>query len=107
MSALGLERLLGPEDLAQRLAAGEAALFPTDTLPALAARPAQAAELWRLKQRPSDKPPSGGHQPGAPGAGLPQGPGAPALQRAPRYHQCESLWEAGGGHGRRRCPDVS
>jgi L-threonylcarbamoyladenylate synthase len=42
--------------LALRLAAGEAALFPTDTLPALAARPAQAAELWRLKQRPSDKP---------------------------------------------------
>ena len=56
MSAIGLERLLGPQDLALRLAAGKAALFPTDTLPALAARPAQAAELWRLKQRPSDKP---------------------------------------------------
>ena len=56
MSGLGLERLLGPKDLALRLAAGEAALFPTDTLPALAARPGQAAELWRLKQRPSDKP---------------------------------------------------
>ena len=56
MSAIALERLLGPEALAARLAAGEAALFPTDTLPALAARPEQAAELWRLKQRPADKP---------------------------------------------------
>ena len=56
MSAIGLERWLGPEDLAAWLAAGGAALFPTDTLPALAARPEQAAELWRLKQRPSDKP---------------------------------------------------
>jgi len=56
VSGLGLERLLGPQDLAAWLAAGEAALFPTDTLPALAARPAQAAELWRLKQRPADKP---------------------------------------------------
>jgi L-threonylcarbamoyladenylate synthase len=56
MSAIGSERLLGPEDLAARLAAGEAVLFPTDTLPALAARPVQAAELWRLKRRPADKP---------------------------------------------------
>jgi len=42
--------------LAERLAAGEPALFPTDTLPALAAAPAAAAALWRLKQRPGDKP---------------------------------------------------
>ncbi|WP_216905011.1 L-threonylcarbamoyladenylate synthase [Synechococcus sp. CCY 9618] len=46
----------GPEVLVQRLAAGEAVLFPTDTLPALAARPEAAALLWRLKGRPADKP---------------------------------------------------
>jgi L-threonylcarbamoyladenylate synthase len=43
-------------DLAERLVAGEAVLFPTDTLPALAARPESAALLWRLKARPADKP---------------------------------------------------
>ncbi len=45
-----------PAALVERLAAGEAALFPTDTLPALAARPEAAALLWRLKARPADKP---------------------------------------------------
>ncbi|MCT0206694.1 L-threonylcarbamoyladenylate synthase [Synechococcus sp. CS-1332] len=45
-----------PAQLARRLAEGEAVLFPTDTLPALAARPEAAALLWRLKQRPADKP---------------------------------------------------
>ena len=43
-------------ELAARLKAGEAALFPTDTLPALAARPESAAQLWELKQRPQHKP---------------------------------------------------
>lgn len=42
--------------LAARLKAGEAALFPTDTLVALAALPAHAGQIWRLKQRPPDKP---------------------------------------------------
>ncbi|WP_216910741.1 Sua5/YciO/YrdC/YwlC family protein [Synechococcus sp. CCY 0621] len=42
--------------LARCLAKGEAVLFPTDTLPALAARPEAAALLWQLKQRPADKP---------------------------------------------------
>ncbi len=42
--------------LARCLAEGEAVLFPTDTLPALAARPEAAALLWQLKQRPADKP---------------------------------------------------
>lgn len=45
-----------PSALASRLNAGEAALFPTDTLPALAARPASAELLWDLKQRPRHKP---------------------------------------------------
>lgn len=48
--------LLGPKELAQRLRAGSAALFPTDTLPALAACPAHAGQIWQLKQRPADKP---------------------------------------------------
>jgi L-threonylcarbamoyladenylate synthase len=45
-----------PEEMAERLAAGEAVLFPTDTLPALAARPEAAGLLWQLKVRPADKP---------------------------------------------------
>ena len=32
------------------------ALFPTDTLPALAAKPQHAHQLWKLKRRPIDKP---------------------------------------------------
>lgn len=47
---------LAPEDLAQHLRAGGAALFPTDTVPALAATPAAAQSLWSLKRRPMDKP---------------------------------------------------
>lgn len=43
-------------ELARRLRAGEAALFPTDTLPALAATPLAAEQLWRLKRRPEHKP---------------------------------------------------
>lgn len=42
--------------LAGRLAQGSAAIFPTDTLPALAARPEAAADLWPLKRRPAEKP---------------------------------------------------
>lgn len=42
--------------LSQCLGEGAAALFPTDTLPALAARPEAAAQLWELKGRPSHKP---------------------------------------------------
>ena len=47
---------LPASELAARLVAGEAALFPTDTLPALAARPDSAQLLWELKQRPRHKP---------------------------------------------------
>ena len=46
----------GFQVLAQRLQQGEPALFPTDTLPALAAIPAAAQAIWQLKQRPADKP---------------------------------------------------
>ena len=42
-------------ELAVRLRAGEAVLFPTDTLPALAATPGAAQQLWGLKQRPAHK----------------------------------------------------
>ena len=43
-------------DLAARLLEGSAALFPTDTLPALSSCPGQAKQLWHLKKRPADKP---------------------------------------------------
>ena len=48
--------LLAAADLAARLRNGEPALFPTDTLPALASRPESAGQLWELKQRPQNKP---------------------------------------------------
>lgn len=51
-----MSRVCGAAELAERLKAGEAALFPTDTLPALATTPAHASRLWALKRRPSHKP---------------------------------------------------
>jgi len=50
------ERLLGPDAMAAWLGSGHGALFPTDTLPALAARPEYASALWPLKRRPQEKP---------------------------------------------------
>jgi L-threonylcarbamoyladenylate synthase len=47
---------LAAAKLAQRLRQGEAAIFPTDTLPALASLPEHAGQLWALKQRPQHKP---------------------------------------------------
>jgi len=51
----GAKGLLAAAELAAALAAGSAGIFPTDTLPALAAVPARAGQLWRLKGRPSTK----------------------------------------------------
>ena len=51
-----MSRVCGAAELAERLKEGEAALFPTDTLPALATTPAHASRLWTLKRRPSHKP---------------------------------------------------
>ena len=51
-----MSRVLDAEALSSRLAAGEAVLFPTDTLPALGCAPSVAPLLWRLKCRPPDKP---------------------------------------------------
>ena len=48
--------LMSANELAQHLRGGGAALLPTDTLPALAAAPDHAAQIWTLKQRPQDKP---------------------------------------------------
>jgi len=48
--------VLEPAFLVARLQAGEAVLFPTDTLVALAALPEHAGQIWQLKQRPPDKP---------------------------------------------------
>ena len=49
-------QILAAAELAGRLHSGSAALFPTDTVPALAARPEAAAQLWQLKRRPARKP---------------------------------------------------
>jgi L-threonylcarbamoyladenylate synthase len=54
--SLAMERAMPAAVLAGRLIAGEAALIPTDTLPALAATPPHAQQIWVLKQRPADKP---------------------------------------------------
>ncbi|MEB3234468.1 MAG: L-threonylcarbamoyladenylate synthase [Cyanobacteriota bacterium] len=48
--------VLEPAALVARLQAGDAVLFPTDTLVALAALPEHAGQIWQLKQRPPDKP---------------------------------------------------
>ncbi|MCP9851155.1 L-threonylcarbamoyladenylate synthase [Cyanobium sp. Morenito 9A2] len=53
---LDRSRLLELVELVGALASGSAALFPTDTLPALACRPLQAHQLWTLKRRPADRP---------------------------------------------------
>jgi L-threonylcarbamoyladenylate synthase len=47
---------LTAKELARHLQRGGPAIFPTDTLPALASRPEQAGQLWELKQRPQHKP---------------------------------------------------
>ena len=47
---------LAAQDLAQHLRQGEAAIFPTDTLPALASRPEHAAQFWNLTERPQHTP---------------------------------------------------
>ena len=48
--------LMSAMELARHLRGGGPALLPTDTLPALAALPDHAAQIWTLKQRPQDKP---------------------------------------------------
>lgn len=47
---------LPPPQLAQALEEGAVVLMPTDTLPAVAARPAHAQRIWALKRRPAEKP---------------------------------------------------
>lgn len=56
MAELLSRRLLPAELLAAELRQGQAALLPTDTLPALACVPSHAAQIWQLKRRPPDKP---------------------------------------------------
>lgn len=51
-----MNRVLEAPALAACLEGGEAALFPTDTLPALATKPETAQQIWTLKRRPADKP---------------------------------------------------
>ena len=49
-------RIFDAFELSQKLLEGSAAVFPTDTLPALAAAPEHATQLWEIKERPVDKP---------------------------------------------------
>jgi L-threonylcarbamoyladenylate synthase len=49
-------RTLGIDALVAHLEKGGAALLPTDTLPALAARPVHAGQIWARKRRPAEKP---------------------------------------------------
>lgn len=49
-------RALAVEELVACLQRDEPVLLPTDTVPALAIRPAAAACIWDLKQRPAHKP---------------------------------------------------
>lgn len=51
-----MSRVLTASQLAAAIEGGDLALFPTDTLPALAAAPSQAARLWSCKARPQQKP---------------------------------------------------
>jgi L-threonylcarbamoyladenylate synthase len=48
--------LLSPSVLAGHLRSGGAALFPTDTVPALAALAEASRQIWDLKRRPDHKP---------------------------------------------------
>lgn len=56
MSTPSRSWVLEPDALVAHLRSGGAALFPTDTLPALAALPEAAQGLWSLKARPAHKP---------------------------------------------------
>ncbi len=47
---------LAAVDLVSAVMRGEAVMFPTDTLPALASHPFSAQRLWGLKARPAHKP---------------------------------------------------
>lgn len=54
--AIHPSQLLHRDAMTVHLQNGGAALLPTDTLPALASLPDQAAQIWQLKCRPQDKP---------------------------------------------------
>ncbi len=56
MEFLEPEKVLDATGLAVKLESGSPVLLPTDTLPALAACPVFANQLWQLKQRPFEKP---------------------------------------------------
>ena len=48
--------VLDEKTLASQLQQGSAALFPTDTLPALCSCPSYASKIWETKKRPINKP---------------------------------------------------
>ena len=47
---------LDAKDLSIRLHQGNAVIFPTDTLPALGVCPKYSNKLWKIKNRPKEKP---------------------------------------------------
>tara|TARA_B100000700_G_C14827544_1_gene752966 strand:- start:191 stop:775 length:585 start_codon:yes stop_codon:yes gene_type:complete len=47
---------LNSKELSRELKNGSAAIFPTDTLPALGICPEHASKLWHIKKRPLNKP---------------------------------------------------
>ncbi len=53
---MGKSLILEPNKLLFLLKSGSAIAFPTDTVPALAASPANAFNLWEIKKRPKTKP---------------------------------------------------
>ena len=48
--------LVSQNELIQKAIAGAVVSFPTDTVPALAVKPDNAALLYQVKQRPETKP---------------------------------------------------
>ena len=50
------EMILDENTLSKIINQGSVALFPTDTLPALAVNPENALKLWKIKKRSFDKP---------------------------------------------------
>ncbi len=50
------DTIFDSKGLAEKLHQGSLALFPTDTLPAIASHPIYATKLWEIKKRPTNKP---------------------------------------------------
>ncbi len=56
MNSISEKLVLNADTLASKILKGAVALFPTDTLVAIGACPDHAYKVWRLKNRPKQKP---------------------------------------------------